>query len=161
MAGTKKTKSVYQKELKQLESRRYGFFWYSALWKVLRTVMILVCAVTLVCGLIYTGWQRFENTFFAPMDPADRTEIPFVVKSGSSLSNVSRELENSGLIANSTVFKYMADFGGMGQRIQSGRYTFTKAMSAREILDQLISGDGRPNTMQITIIPGWTVENVA
>ncbi len=161
MAGTKKTKSVYQKELKQLESRRYGFFWYSALWKVLRTVMILVCAVTLVCGLIYTGWQRFENTFFAPMDPADRTEIPFVVKSGSSLSNVSRELENSGLIANSTVFKYMADFGGMGQRIQSGSYTFTKAMSAREILDQLISGDGRPNTMQITIIPGWTVENVA
>ena len=123
--------------------------------------MILACAVTLVCGLIYTGWQRFEATFFAPVDPSDKTEIPFVVKSGSSLSNVSRELENSGLINNSTVFKYMADFGGMGQRIQSGSYMFTKAMSAQEILDQLISGDGRPNTMRITIIPGWTVEDVA
>ena len=34
-------------------------------------------------------------------------------------------------------------------------------MSATEILDQLISGDGKPLTMKITIIPGWTVEDVA
>ena len=161
MARKKKKKSGYQRELAQLDSRRYGFFWYSVLWKLLRTVLILACAVTLVCGLIYTGWQKFDQMFFAPVDAQDTTEIAFTVKSGSSLSTVSRELERSGLIKNSTVFKYMADFGGMGQRIQSGRYAFSKAMSAQQILDQLISGDGRPNVLRITVIPGWTVEDVA
>ena len=55
----------------------------------------------------------------------------------------------------------MADLMGMGQKIQSGDYELTRAMSATQILDQLVSGDGKPLTMKITIIPGWTVENVA
>ena len=55
----------------------------------------------------------------------------------------------------------MADFMGMGQKIQSGDYELSRAMSATEILDQLISGDGKPLTTTITIIPGWTVEDVA
>lgn len=50
---------------------------------------------------------------------------------------------------------------GMGQKIQSGDYELSRAMSATEILDQLISGDGKPLTTTITIIPGWTVEDVA
>lgn len=83
------------------------------------------------------------------------------MKSGSSLSAVSRNLEEAGLIHNHTVFKYMADFMGMGQKIQSGDYELSRAMSATEILDQLISGDGKPLTTTITIIPGWTVEDVA
>ena len=99
--------------------------------------------------------------FFAPTDSQNQEVVSFSVKSGSSLSAVSKNLEAAGLIHNHTVFKYMADFMGMGQKIQSGDYELTRAMSATEILDQLISGDGKPLTMKITIIPGWTVEDVA
>lgn len=74
---------------------------------------------------------------------------------------MARNLEEAGLIHNHTVFKYMADFMGMGQKIQSGDYELSRSMSATQILDQLISGDGKPLTMNITIIPGWTVEDVA
>ena len=87
--------------------------------------------------------------------------MEFEVASGSSLSSVARKLEAAGLISNNTVFKYMADFMGMGQKIQSGDYELSRSMSATEILDQLISGDGKPLTAKITIIPGWTVENIA
>ncbi|MBQ8128714.1 MAG: endolytic transglycosylase MltG, partial [Clostridia bacterium] len=80
---------------------------------------------------------------------------------GSSLSLVSRQLEEKGLVRNSTVFKYYADLMGMGQRIQSGNYEMSRAMSAADLLERLVSGDGRPKTLRITIIPGWTVENTA
>jgi len=143
------------------ERRRYGFFWYDWIWKLLRPVMVFLTSFVIVCGLVYSGWQKIDSMFFAPVDAQDTQVTAFEVASGSSLSAVSRKLEDAGLIHNHTVFKYMADFMGMGQKIQSGDYELSRSMSATEILDQLISGDGKPLTARITIIPGWTIEDIA
>ena len=123
--------------------------------------MVFAASFVIVCGLVYTAWTRIDDMFFAPVDRQDTAVQAFEVKSGSSLSTVASNLEAAGLIHNHTVFKYMADFMGTGQKIQSGHYQLSRSMSATEILDQLISGDGRPLTTSITIIPGWTVEDVA
>lgn len=161
MAKKKKRPLRDAEERELIESRRYGFFWYDWIWRVLRPILVFVCSFVIICGLVYTGWQKVDEMFFAPTDSQNQEVVSFSVKSGSSLSAVSKNLEAAGLIHNHTVFKYMADFMGMGQKIQSGNYELTRAMSATEILDQLISGDGKPLTMKITIIPGWTVEDVA
>ena len=143
------------------ERRRYGFFWYDWLWRILRPVLVFLASFVIVCGLVYTGYRQIDDMFFAPGDAKDTSVVEFEVASGSSLSSVARKLEEAGLIHNHSVFKYMADLLGMGQKIQSGDYELNRAMSATEILDQLIAGDGKPLTMRITIIPGWTVEDVA
>ncbi len=161
MAKKKKRPLRDAEERELIESRRYGFFWYDWIWRVLRPILVFVCSFVIICGLVYTGWQKVDEMFFAPTDSQNQEVVSFSVKSGSSLSAVSKNLEAAGLIHNHTVFKYMADFMGMGQKIQSGDYELTRAMSATEILNQLISGDGKPLTMKITIIPGWTVEDVA
>ena len=161
MAKKKKRPLRDAEERELIESRRYGFFWYDWIWRVLRPILVFVCSFVIICGLVYTGWQKVDEMFFVPTDSQNQEVVSFSVKSGSSLSAVSKNLEAAGLIHNHTVFKYMADFMGMGQKIQSGDYELTRAMSATEILDQLISGDGKPLTMKITIIPGWTVEDVA
>lgn len=158
----KKKRSAQELSERQLhEQRRYGFFWYDWIWRLVRPVMVFLASFVIVCGLIYTGLGKVNDMFFAAMDETDTQVVEFEVPSGSSLSTVSRRLEEAGLISNRTVFKYMADFMGMGQKIQSGDYELTRAMSATEILNQLVSGDGKPLTMRITIIPGWTVEDVA
>lgn len=158
----KKKRSAHQTDEQELyEQRRYGFFWYDWLWKLLRPLLVFTAAFAIVCGLIYTGYREIDSMFFAAMDETDTAVVDFEVASGSSLSAVARRLEEAGLIHNHTVFKYMADFMGMGQKIQSGDYELSRAMSATQILDQLVSGDGKPLTAKITIIPGWTVENVA
>ena len=161
MAKKKKRPLRDAEERELIESRRYGFFWYDWIWRVLRPILVFVCSFVIICGLVYTGWQKVDEMFFAPTDSQNQEVVSSSVKSGRSLSAVSKNLEAAGLIHNHTVFKYMADFMGMGQKIQSGDYELTRAMSATEILDQLISGDGKPLTMKITIIPGWTVEDVA
>ncbi|MBR5301627.1 MAG: endolytic transglycosylase MltG [Clostridia bacterium] len=143
------------------ERRRYGFFWYDWLWRILRPVLVFLASFVIVCGLVYTGYRQIDDMFFAPVDAKDTSVVEFEVASGSSLSSVARKLEEAGLIHNHSVFKYMADLLGMGQKIQSGDYELNRAMSATEILDQLIAGDGKPLTMRITIIPGWTIEDIA
>ena len=161
MAKRKKKRSGELTERQWHEERRYGFYWYDWLWRVLRPLLVFAASFVIVCGLIYTGYRKVDELFFAPVDAQDTATVAFEVTSGSSLSTVSVNLENAGLIHNHTVFKYMADFMGMGQKIQSGDYELSRAMSATQILDQLVSGDGKPLTTTITIIPGWTIEDVA
>ena len=131
------------------------------IWKALRVVLIYASAFLLLAGAAFTGLNRVTAYFFSPMDPEDTAAVDFTVEAGSSLSSVARRLQNAGLIRSGTVFRYYADFAGMGQRIQSGRYVFSKSQSAREILGGLVSGSALPSTLRVTVIPGWTVEDTA
>ena len=157
----KKKRSARSFERELHERRSYGFFWYDWLWRIIRPVLVFTASFVIVCGLVYTGYKQIDAMFFAPMDETDSSVVEFEVASGSSLSSVARKLEEAGLIHNHSVFKYMADFMGMGQKIQSGDYELSRSMSSTDILNELISGDGKPLTTRITIIPGWTVENIA
>lgn len=143
------------------EEREYGPYWYSALWRVLRPVLVGLAAVVVVIGLISTGWNYVYDTFLAPVDTADPAPVAFSVESGQSLTRVANNLEAAGLIRNRTVFKYYCDFAGMGQKIQSGDYTLNRSMTMQQIADQLTRGDGNPLVRNITLIPGRTIEEFA
>lgn len=143
------------------EERRYGIYWYSWLWHLVRPVLIALCVLTVVTGVCMGVWNAMYRNFFAPVDEQDMTQVPFTVESGSSLSKVATNLEKSGLVRNSTVFKYYADFLGYGQKIQAGDYVLTRTMSLSDIADLLTTGDGNPITRNITLIPGWTVQDFA
>ncbi len=143
------------------DEREYGFYWYSGLWNILRPILIGVGALLLVFGLLSMAWNAVNDAFISPIQPGDTTEIAFTVSSGNSLSRVARNLEEQGLIKNSSFFKYYCDFAGLGQKIQAGDYIMTRGMNIFEIADLLTTGDGHPITMDITLIPGQTIEDFA
>ena len=143
------------------EERQYGVFWYSWLWTALRPLLLALCVLTVVAGVVMAGWNWVNRSFLAPVDAQDASEITFVVSSGSSLTRVANNLEEAGLIHNRTVFKYVADFLGYGQKIQSGEYKVSRNMTMQQIMELLTTGDGNPITRNITIIPGWTVRDIA
>lgn len=143
------------------DEREYGFYWYSGLWRLLRPVLVFIASLMIVFGAVSAIWDAVDEAFLSPIAPEDHTEIAFSVQSGSSLTRVSNNLESQGLIKNSTFFKYYCDFAGLGQKIQAGDYLIKKSMDVFEIADLLTTGDGQPLTMDITIIPGNTIENIA
>ena len=148
-------------EKRWYEEKRRSFSLFTAVWKVLRIVLVYLAALLLVFGLLERGLTRVHDYFLAPMVEGDTETVVFEVPSGSSLDAVSRKLEAEGLIRNSTFFKFYADFRGMGQRIQSGEYELTRSKSASQIVETLVSGAGQPKTQRITVIPGWTVPEIA
>ena len=141
--------------------REYGLFWYSWLWQILRPLMLALCVCLVVAGVVMSAWNWVDRHFFAPVDAQDANEVTFVVSSGNSLTRVANNLEEAGLIHNRTVFKYYADFLGYGQKIQAGDYKVSRSMSMQQIMELLTTGDGNPITRNITIIPGWTVRDIA
>ncbi len=143
------------------DEREYGLYWYSGLWNILRPVLIGAGALLLVFGLLSMAWTAIDEAFISPVQPGDTTEIAFSVASGSSLTRVSKNLMEQGLIKNSSFFKYYCDFAGLGQKIQAGDYKMTRGMNIFEIADLLTTGDGHPITMDITLIPGHTLEDFA
>ena len=143
------------------DERQYGPYWYSGLWNILRPILVGAASLVVVIGLLLTVWNKVYDAYLAPADVNDPTEMAFSVESGQSLTRVANNLESAGLIRNRTVFKYYCDFAGMGQKIQSGNYRLNKTMTMQEIADQLTRGDGNPLVRNITLIPGWTIEEFA
>lgn len=141
--------------------REYGLFWYSWLWHAVRPAAIGLCVLVVVTGVAMAGWNWIDRHFFAPVNPQDTQEITFTVSSGSSLTRVANNLESENLIRSRTVFKYYADFLGYGQKIQAGEYKVNRGMRMQEIMELLTTGDGNPITRNITVIPGWTVQDIA
>ena len=143
------------------DERRYGVFWYSALWGILRPVLVGLTVLVLVAGICITVWNHLYGEFAAPVDTEDTSGYEFEITSGQSLNRVSANLEEAGLIRSKTVFKYYCDFAGMGQKIQVGTYTLRRDMTMAEIAEQLTAGDGNPLVRNITLIPGESIEEFA
>jgi UPF0755 protein len=143
------------------EERRYGFYWYSGLWHLLRPFLVALTALVLLFGLGSMAYSTIDDKYLSPVDANDQTEIPFTVVSGQSLTRVAGNLEEAGIIKNRSVFKYYCDFVGMGQKIQAGDYQLKKNMNIFQIAERLTTGDGKPMTINITVIPGWTAEDIA
>ncbi|NLC32319.1 MAG: endolytic transglycosylase MltG [Clostridiales bacterium] len=143
------------------KEREYGLYWYSWIWHIIRPLLIGVCALIVMFGLVSYGWGKISETYIDPVDSKDPSEIKFVVNSGDSLTRVATNLKAQNLIRNRSVFKYYADFAGFGQKIQAGDYTLGRDMSITQIAQRLAEGDGRPLVRNITIIPGWTIEDMA
>ena len=143
------------------DERQYGPYWYSVLWRIIRPVLVAAGSLLVVIGIISTAWNAVYDNYLAPPDGENHQEIAFSVESGQSLTRVANNLEAAGLIRNRTVFKYYCDFAGMGQKIQSGSYMLKPSMTMSEIAEQLTTGDGNPIVRDITLIPGWTIEEFA
>lgn len=142
------------------EDREYGFFWYDWLWRFLRPVMIFLCALVLIAGILTTLWNRVYANFLMPMDPDNDEPVTFTIASGESISTISEHLYEQGLLRNKGLFKYIISFQGLTNDIHYGSYQLTRSMDVMDIIGVLSTGS-QTTERTITIIPGWTCEDIA
>ena len=142
------------------EEREYGVYWYAWLWRVLRPVTVFLCAVLIVVGLVTTGWNKVYETFLMPVDPDNTQTVRFTIESGDSISEIGENLEKAQLLRNRTVFRYLVQFLGVTDKISYGTFDLSPSMDVNAIITELSSGSQNAERT-ITIIPGWTVEDIA
>lgn len=142
------------------EEREYGLFWYAWLWKLVRPVLIFVCAVLVVIGMVTVGWNKIYDAFLAPVDAMSAQMVTFEVDQGSSVADIAKKLTEQNLLKNADIFKYVVQFKGLTNSLSYGSYKLSPGMTVIEIVDELTSGS-QTNERVITIIPGWTCEDIA
>ena len=140
--------------------REYGFYWYSWLWKIIRPVLIFLISAIITVGIFIDGWFVIYDNFLKPMDPDNKATVPFVIEKGDTVTKIARVLSEQGLLRNQGIFKYLVMFRGVTSDIQYGTYQISPSMTVSEIVDIVSSGTSS-SERTITIIPGWTVEDIA
>lgn len=156
----KKQEKIYTRE-ELIEEREYGFYWYSWLWSMVRPALLFLSALLLTAGVVSAVSGRVRDKWISPVNLHDTSEIVFTVKAGDSLSRVAKNLEKQNIVRSGSFFKYYADFRGFSQKIQAGEYRLSRSMTVRQIVENLSAGDGRPMVRTLTVIPGWTIEDIA
>ena len=142
------------------DEREYGFFWYDWLWKILRPILVFLCSLLIVVGMATVVWNKVDEKLLLPVDPASNQTQEFVIGNGDTISEIGKKLVDEGLLKNASVFKYIVQFKGLTDTISYGTYELSPAMDVNEIITALTSGS-QTSERVITIIPGWTVEDVA
>lgn len=142
------------------EDREYGLYWYAWLWKLLRPVLIFMCSALIVIGMVTTGYDRVYRAFFAPVDSGSTETVSFKIESGESASRIGQRLEEEKLLRNRQVFKYLVQFQGLTNQLSYGTFKLSPAMNVNQIIAELTSGS-QTNERTITIVPGWTCEDIA
>lgn len=130
-------------------------------WQILRPFTIFLCACVLTAGILSTAWKYVYSNYVMPPDPEDTTEVEFVVKRGSSVSGIARQLKEADLVRNKGVFQYLSELIGKGHQLKAGTYTLSRSMTLTQIIDTLAQGDGGTDVMKFTIVEGLSVEGIA
>lgn len=159
-----KRKPIFQSEKYSIralhEDREYGLYWYAWLWKLLRPALIFLCSALMVIGVVSIGYDRVYGAFFAPVQAESVEVVTFQIDKGETVSEIGQRLQDEKLLRDRRVFKYMVQFKGLTNAMSYGVFKLSPAMSVDQIIDELTSGS-QTNERVITIVPGWTCEDIA
>ena len=162
--GSKQRRPLFQSERYSIralhEDREYGMYWYAWLWKIVRPLLIFLCSALMVTGIVKVGYDRIYNTFFAPVQADNAETVNFQIDSGETVTQIGERLQEANLLRDSRVFKYMVQFRGLTNALSYGTFKLSPGMNTDQIITELTSGS-QTNERVITIVPGWTVENIA
>jgi UPF0755 protein len=88
-------------------------------------------------------------------------EKTFIISSGDGVKKIGSNLQSEGLIKSKTYFEYYVWQIKKGALMQAGVYGLSPKMTIKEIVAVLLAGKTINKEKEITIIPGWTLRDIA
>lgn len=120
---------------------------------MLKKIFIIIICLVLALFSIYL----FE--VYAPPQ-SSRQEVNFSIVKGSSVKQISQNLEAVGLIRSSNFFKYYVWLKNKQTDLKAGEYILNPKMSLKKIVAILAGGQALSNEQAITIIEGWNIDDI-
>jgi|WetSurMetagenome_2_1015567.scaffolds.fasta_scaffold01167_6 UPF0755 protein len=93
--------------------------------------------------------------------PSGGGAAEFVVTPGESIKAISRNLYADGFIKSKIYFEFYVWQAGKEKDLQAGTYSLDGKMTIKDIVKLLASGKANSREKEITIIPGWTLSDIA
>lgn len=122
-------------------------------WWIMGIVgLIVVLAIAAV-----VGWFWWYNDALQPRS-ATNQRIRVTIAQGSTPDQISKALEDKGVIKSSFAFQILLKQSGDRDKLQAGTYLLSPTQSAREVLDYLVGG--KVDSFNVTILPGQTLAEI-
>ena len=79
------------------------------------------------------------------------------ISAGESVKQIANNLKQADLIRNPLAFELYARINNLHAKLKTGKYSFRKTMSARDIAKQLVNGVVSSDVFNLTILPGTSL----
>lgn len=109
--------------------------------------------------IIFSFFGYLYTKFSAPKD-FKLGEI-FIVKEGSSLRSLSKDLEEEGFIKSRVLFESFVIFFGGEKRISGGDYIFKEKYNVLQLAEKFSKGEKGLSRVKITIPEGYDIQEMA
>ncbi|TDE40311.1 endolytic transglycosylase MltG [Antarcticimicrobium sediminis] len=127
------------------------------MWRSLASNMLTILAIVLflVAGVILWGQRQYSSE--GPLDAA----ICLQVERGSTMTRVSRELEDQGAISSGAIFRIGSNYDDKTAQLKAGSFLLREHASMEEIVDQITRGGASTCGTEIVYRVGVTRTQVA
>ncbi len=119
---------------------------------------IITIGITAFAVFGFGGWLWFTMSL-QPVSEQDLV-IPLTIASGDTLNKVASNLSEAKLIRSERAFIWYAKNKGVSAKIQVGSYDLNQNMSVADIISAITNGDHLSREQQLTIIEGWTSDQI-
>ncbi|MBN1579588.1 MAG: endolytic transglycosylase MltG [Anaerolineae bacterium] len=109
--------------------------------------------------LYFSAMLRYRHQDLVTPAGEDNTPVLFVVEPGETAGGIAARLEEEGLITDAQLFKTYVRFHDLDQNLEAGEHTLNKTMTMEDVAGELLYALQRE--IQITILPGWRLEEIA
>ncbi|MCR4407639.1 MAG: endolytic transglycosylase MltG [Anaerolineae bacterium] len=89
----------------------------------------------------------------------DDTPIPFSIAPGETAGTIAQRLQEMGLISDAELFRLYVKYHNLDANLEAGDFTLRANMTMEDIAHELL--EARFEEIQITILPGWRLEEIA
>lgn len=116
--------------------------------KLKRFVLLISTGAILAAGWLY----------FYINAPVQLPTVPyeFSIKSGSSLTNIGKQLAEDGVLPDAWSFVLLSRVMGHSSSLKAGNYKLSENISPIRLLEVITEGDVNVNQIEIKFIEGWT-----
>ncbi len=125
--------------------------------KSLRNILLLVGAVVLVAFLAAVTYYETKVNKGAS---SESREVTFTVQKGQRTRTIAENLEREKVISSPNIFLIYTLLHQASGQIQAGSYSLDANMAIPEIVDVLTHGKVVPSGRNVTVIEGWTNEQI-
>ncbi len=116
--------------------------------------IIWLIIIFILCFILIKGWWDGQ---LSPVAKSGQDKA-FVIAKGESFTLVTKHLVEQKLIKSDWAFAWLAKQNKLTDKLQTGTFKISPALSAREVLQKITSN---PDDNWVTLIEGWRVEEMA
>ena len=119
-------------------------------------ILIALVVVVLIAGISVLVW--YSNGLKPILDKDDTVRI--TIEKGSSVSVISENLQNKGVIKNALIMKLYCKLNNVSN-LQAGKYNLNPAEDMPTIISHIVNGEIATDEIKITFIEGKTIKDFA
>jgi conserved hypothetical protein, YceG family len=131
--------------------------------QIKKIVLIIISSLLLLLILCGAGaWWYYKNSIYSPMSgSAEARNIDVTISQGLSNTQIADLLYSSGLIKNKLTFRFYIKNSGVGSKLKAGKYALNTGMNAAQIVQKIVSGDVKRDTVKVTVPEGYALKDIA